>query len=766
MHKRIKFVVIIGAQMKLTVEQLAIVNHDLNSHAKVLAVAGAGKTSTMVERISHLVKKSKIDPKTIRVVMFNKNIRKEFEKKLAARDVVGVKVNTFHSLGLDLCKWAVKKGLLKSFTVMEDDSEKEALIKAAIDEVLTRSEEMTYEDKKAFNEKKAEHIDNIKNSIEIWKGMMTPPNRARHLGWPIYSEIYLVYEILRNKKNSMTFDDMIYGAVELLEQNKTAQSDLINRLEHIIVDEFQDVNYSKLRLIQLLAGTTAKMMVVGDDDQCIYEWIGANPIYLRRGFHEIFTSFSHTVYGLSRSFRFGSKIAQTAANCISRNTDREVKALIASDVNKPSFVELNIAEERSVGKDPVEPILRLIEDGVPLKEIAVIVRSKAQSSSLQNALFANKIPFYFEGEANLLNSNAIKLARDYLAVVAGLNLPLNEATRSSITSIINRPKRYVNVDPFRSAANEAFAEGKTPYEFLSTLKDKPMGININCFPHILKFIDHLKQARLFVGSENDSPNSAGLALSKLVELVDFKSNFNEFQTKEKSDGSIESIKSFIKYLLDCNITLSGINEFIKNFDTMRGEDLKDNCIKIATIHKEKGREYDYVILPEVVEGALPNTSGDDVNQATDSHYPERWPAKSSLIERERRLFYVAITRAKKAAFIFSSNFGNKVSRFIHESFVNETSSAIDAINRIKKSNSVNPADLSALRLAAGHGTMKDGLVSILHDSALANPAIKETLASAVTEVSITPKTPFRYPEAYPDQVQTNSVKKSDAGLPF
>lgn len=766
MHKSIIFAVIIGAQMKLTVEQLAIVNHDLNSHAKVLAVAGAGKTSTMVERISHLVKELKLDPRSIRVVMFNKKICDDFEKKLAAKDIKGVKVNTFHSLGKQILEWAAKERLLKSFTVMDDESDKEALIKAAIEEVLPRSEDMTYEDKKVFNEKKAEHIEGVKNSIEIWKGMMTPPKRARHLGQPIYADIYLAYEVLRNRENSMTFDDMIFGAVELLEQNQTAQKYLINKLEHIIVDEFQDVNYSKLRLIQLLAGTTAKMMVVGDDDQCIYEWIGANPIYLRRGFHEIFTSFPHTIYGLSRSFRFGSKIAQTAANCISRNTDREVKALIASDVNKPSLVELNVAEERSAGKDPVEPILRLIEDGVPLKEIVALVRSKAQSSSLQNALFANKIPFYFEGEANLLKSNAIKLARDYLAVVAGLNLPLNEATRSSITSIINRPKRYVNNDPFRSAANEAFAEGKTPYEFLSTLKDKPMGININCFPHILKFIDHLKQARLFVGSENDSPNSAGLALGKLVELVDFKSNFNEFQTKEKSEGSIESIKSFIKYLLDCNITLSGINEFIKNFDTMRGEDLKDNCIKIATIHKEKGREYDYVILPEVVEGALPNTSGDDVNQATDSHYPERWPAKSSLIERERRLFYVAITRAKKAAFIFSSNVGNKISRFIHESFVNETSSAIDAINRIKKSNSVNPADLSALRLAAGHGTMKDGLVSILHDSALANPAIKETLASAVTEVSITPKTPFRYPEAYPDQVQTNSVKKADFGLPF
>ena len=529
--------------MKLTAEQLAIVNHDLNSHAKVLAVAGAGKTSTMVERISHLVKELKLDPQSIRVVMFNKTICDDFEKKLLAKDIKGVKVKTFHALGKGLLEWAAKKHLIKSFTLMEDDSDMEALIKAAIEEVLLKSKDMTYEEKKRFNEKKAEHIEDVKNSIAIWKGMMTPPKRARHLGWPIYSEIYLVYEILRNKKNSMTFDDMIYGAVELLEQNKTAQTDLINRLEHIIVDEFQDVNYSKLRLIQLLAGATAKMMVVGDDDQCIYEWIGANPIYLRRGFHEIFTSFPHTIYGLSRSFRFGSKIAQTAANCISRNTDREVKALIASDVNKPSFVELNVAEERSAGKDPVEPILRLIEDGVPLKEIVALVRSKAQSSSLQNALFANKIPFYFEGEANLLKSNAIKLARDYLAVVAGLNLPLNEATRSSITSIINRPKRYVNKDPFSSAANEAFAEGKTPYEFLITLKDKPMGININCFPHILKFIDHLKQARLFVGSENNSPNSAGLALSKLVELVDFKSNFNEFQTKDKSESSIESIMS-------------------------------------------------------------------------------------------------------------------------------------------------------------------------------------------------------------------------------
>ena len=750
--------------MKLTDEQLAIIRHDLRAHAKVLAVAGAGKTSTMVERIDYLVRQCNVPQQAIRVVMFNKRIQEEFDSKVKQKGLEAIKVQTFHSLGNAICSWAVKNQLMASYTTVEDDAEIDDLIREAAREVLAKGG-LRADEAADLEENLASHVENLRTSISIWKGMMTPPERAGHLSHPCYVRIYEAYEVIRCGAKRLTFDDMIYEAVELIEQNAVAQENLIGKVEHFIVDEFQDVNYSKQRLLQLLAGATSKVMVVGDDDQCIYEWTGANPAYIRRRFQETFTHFPHAVYRLSRSFRFGPAIALSAANCIAWNTDREVKELVANEVGKPGLVELHVVTDSGMGKEPTQQVLRLLEEGVPPCQIIVLVRNYIQSFEVQAALFGHGVPFFVDGERPFVSFFAVRCLRWYLALVHGLEKPLNDETRDALLEVIYRPKRYVNKLPFRNAVLEACRQKMTPGDLLRNLPDVSEGIQPKAFPSVRQLANDLEQAWRAAGSDAKSPDSGHRAAARLLERIDFRAIFTEFQAEGRVEVNLQALGVFRDLLKRCKVPLSGVEQFARSFDTKLGRE-EGECIKITSIFKEKGREYDHVILPQLVEGQLPCHVTND-NQATDKLYPERWPPRSSLIESERRLFYVALTRARKAAYLFTSRIGNqKVSRFIHEAFIPETMAAVNAVHGIMRSGSASAADRQALLNAVGHGEMKLGVLSMLSDALQTAPACMQVVYSLLPEVVSVALVPFRYPEAYPDPSALRPVQRRGVGLPF
>jgi DNA helicase-2/ATP-dependent DNA helicase PcrA len=695
--------------------------------------------------------------------MFNKRIQEEFDRRVKQKGLDGVRVQTFHSLGNAICSWAVKKGLMASYTTVEDELEVEEDIRRAIAEFLRR-DGLDLAAARDLEENRATHVENLRTSISIWKGMMTPPERAVHLSYPFYVQVYAIYEENRRRDRKMTFDDMIYEAVELMEQHEVAQKHLVDRLQHIVVDEFQDVNYSKQRLVQLLAGQTAKVMVVGDDDQCIFEWTGANPAFIRRRFQETFTHFPHAVYQLSRSFRFGPAVAQTAANCIARNTDREVKKLVAHDVAKPGTVELHIADETGLAKQPVQQVLQLLGERVPPREIIVLVRNYIQSYELQGALFAHRVPFFVDGETPIVNHFAIRCLRQYLSLVRGLHEPVTEKTRDDLLEVVNRPKRYVNKIPFRNAVHEA--EGRlTVRDLLKDLPHLSEGIQANAFPNVRKMADDLVAAWQATGGDFLSPKSGHQAASSLIDRIDFKSIFSEFQAGGRVEVNMGALAAFADLLKNTGTPLEGVEKFADTFDPTLKKS-KDDCIKVTTIFKEKGREYDYVILPQVVEGQLPSSVANE-NQATDKLYPERWPARSSLIESERRLFYVALTRARKGVYVFSSRCGNqKVSRFIHEAFVPETAAAVDAAHAVLRTGMALLAQRGALRKAGRHDELKAGVLDILRDVMQAAPGCQPVVEMLLGEVLAVPPEAFKYPEAYPDAPPAQAARRRDVGLPF
>ena len=505
-------------------------------------------------------------------------------------------------------------------------------------------------------------------------------------------------------------------------------------------------------------------MVVGDDDQCIYEWTGANPAYIRRRFQETFTHFPHAVYRLSRSFRFGPAIAQTAANFIARNTDREVKELVANEVGKPGVVELHTTGEGGMSKEPIHKIIELLNEGVSPKDMIVLVRNYIQSYELQAALFGHGIPFFVDGERPVVNSFAIRCLRWYLSLACGLFEPLSEETQNALTETINRPPRYVNrcssVKP-KPRRLRCRHERPRPAGWLREVSE---GIQPKAFANVHRMLADLGQAWHATGANPHATASGYQAASALIDRIDFRSIFTEFQAEGRVEVNMQALCVFRDLLQRCDVALADVERFARTFDTTLGKP-EEACIKITSIFKEKGREYEYVILPQVVEGQMPSHILND-NQATDRQFPERWPVRSSLIESERRLFYVAVTRAKKTTYIFTSKNGQRVSRFVHEAFVPETVAAVNAVHLVIKKGTATASERQALLNAARHGELRTGVLCILRDAMQAAPGCQPAVQSLLPEVlSVTP-IPFRYPEAYPDEGGPQPPQRRDVGLPF
>jgi superfamily I DNA/RNA helicase len=263
--------------LHLTSEQQVIIEHEPTSRATVLAVAGSGKTTTMVLRVAWLVREQGVPREQIRAVMYNTSARADFEAKLRDVGLGDVKVRTFHAMGWGLLRWAMQRRVIPQSTLLTGNGVYR-LIRLAI-------KAAQHEDD-AWRHHKVD-ADDALEAIGSWKAALVPPEHAQHANDAFYEEVYRQFETERLRQGLVTFDDQIYEAVRLLQQNDAVRAQLEDLIEHFIVDEFQDVNPARLMLVRLLAGTRARVMVVGDDDQCIYEWQGARSGYIRDAFEPL-----------------------------------------------------------------------------------------------------------------------------------------------------------------------------------------------------------------------------------------------------------------------------------------------------------------------------------------------------------------------------------------------------------------------------------------------------------------------------------------------
>ncbi len=732
----------------LTPEQRSIIEHDLKSHATVLAVAGSGKTTTMVHRIRYLVTHG-VPDRAIRAVMYNASAREDFAAKLSAAQLSSVKVQTFHAMGNGILEWAQKRQYLTKRTLVTADRDVFELIRAAIR--IVRDQEDT---------DRPLDTDDAKAAISTWKAMLTPPEEALHLVEPLYVPVYREFERLRRKQSLITFDDQIYDAVALLRANKTVRERMVNKLEHLIIDEFQDVNHARLKLAQILAGNRAKVMVVGDDDQCIYEWQGARSAYIKRGFQRSFTHHPHASYKLSRSFRFGPVIAQVAANTIAHNTDRVDKALVASDLRKPGEVTLDAAGGAGGTRQALPRIRTLLRSGALPSEIVVLVRKYSQSFLIQSLLLAHRIPFFVEGERPLKTIYPVKLAARYLAVVARYESPVTRLVAEDLKHIVQRPSGFVSKVAFGNVVSTIERQRSTVEHLLGDRNlHESSGVKRGGLDHLQKLGESLREA----ATPRSRPHTAGHALAVLLDRIDFRGFFAGYEGDSAVDDDVAIMHSVALLLKEAEVPLGAVDDFLDKLDPSQGRPDRE-CVRITSVFKAKGLEWDHVLLPDLIEGQCPDLRA-AVDVCANKADPGRSMDPTQTIESERRLFYVAVTRARQTVHLFADPAPRRyLSRFVHEACLKPTRDAISALHGVLGGNAGQRGPLRTAASSDAH--LREGLLSMLRLAANEEPAsLQHSIERATAALNKLNPAPFAYPHAYAE-VSNSTVGHEDTGLPF
>jgi DNA helicase-2/ATP-dependent DNA helicase PcrA len=637
----------------LTDEQQALINHPVGMHARVLAVAGSGKSFTMACRIRHLVLDCRIPPHAIRVLMFNTLARQQFRYHLEQTglpEVLQPEVHTFHSFSYQVIREMVRLDVLPGLTQFWT-GEKEELIwltaKRAI-ESLECQKQIPLESVES---------EEALNAISLWKGALLPPDRAGSYTSPYLPLVYQEFEHMRLRKSALTFDDFIPLAIDILETNPHAHQRWCGPVQHLIVDEYQDVNRGQQRLLELLADGKADVMVVGDDDQTIYEWREARPNFILKDFAQVFNHKPHRSYTLSHSFRFGPLIARSAGNLIRLNSQRVIKLVSAYNENKPGFIQVFQGGYDST-KALVDQVQALVlADGVLPGEIAVLARLYAQLDNLEAEFLHRRIPYRVDGQEPFFKRSEIKVLLDYIRLGRDFEESVNGNIISLFLAIANRPNRMLSRFLLEELVNHAQRE-------LQSL-DRALQIELcqgrlstwqNCHLH------QLWQLLTRVHGGILSGEKAGDLLRGMVDEMGYLEYFqNYYGDGEHADGKIQAVQNFVEYAHHTLLTPLSLLDLIARLDTTQGAPLPAQVV-FTTIFRTKGLEFDYVVLPECNENALPYLKGERVSiYDTERRFLE--DPLSSKLESERRLFYVAITRARKGVYIGT---GDHPSRFLAE----------------------------------------------------------------------------------------------------
>jgi DNA helicase-2/ATP-dependent DNA helicase PcrA len=471
--------------------------------------------------------------------------------------------------------------------------------------------------------------------------------------------VYAEFERMRLEKSALTFDDFIPLAIDILESNSNAYERWCRPTAYLIVDEYQDINRGQQRLIELLLGDKADAMVVGDDDQTIYEWRGARPNYILQDFERTLNHRPMQTYTLSHSFRFGPTIAMAAGRVISLNTQRVSKPVIAHHEDKTGFIQVyngGFDADRSLAEQV--QILAQAE-GVSADQIAVLARLYAQMDNLEAEFLQRSIPYRVDGHVPFFKRSEVKVLLDYLRLCKDLGEPLTEQTAGLFLSIANRPNRMLSRNLLEQLVRQIRSQqlslerglNKVIHEFPSTLTRWQLG-----------GIRKLYYLLIGIHSNITSGMQAWDVLSQMVEEMGYLQSFQDYYGDgEHADGKIRAVENFLEYTRHTHLTPLSLLDLIARLDTTQGAPLEEQVV-FTTIFRTKGLEFDYVFLPECNENALPYLKGERVS-IFDKHGRFLEEPLSSKLESERRLFYVAITRARKGVFIGT---GNQPSRFLME----------------------------------------------------------------------------------------------------
>ncbi len=595
----------------------------------VLAGAGSGKTRVLTTKVAYLILELGIAPSQILAITFTNKAAKEMKERIMAMvGTIGyqIQISTFHSFGLLIIRENYEAlGLDKNFTILDSDDASAVIKKICKEKGL---------DPKVYNPKA------IKNKISSAKNELLDYKEYEKYAYSDFEQkvvsIYEKYEERLRISNSLDFDDLLMLPIQLFKKYPEILKRYQERFKYILVDEYQDTNEAQYTLTKMISAKYKNICVVGDNDQSIYAFRGANYKNILN-FEKDYQN--PEVILLEENYRSTKTILNAANSVIKNNKERKDKNLWTNNKEGEKIKYHKAMDEKEEAFYVAKEVMKLIDNGISRNDIAVLYRTNAQSRNLEEVFLSENIPYRVVGSFYFYKRKEIK------DLICYLKLIYNVHDDVSLTRVINVPKRGIGLKTLENIENRALLHQSSLYDAIESGKE-------------LEFKKTMEKIR---------QKQESLSLTELVDCILEETGMKKELESEKSieaDIRLENLEEFktITKHFEEREGLVSLEEFLEEIslvaDMEEHKDVQD-VVTLMTIHSAKGLEFDYVFLVGMEEGIFPHSNCFSSNED---------------LEEERRLCYVAITRAKEQLYIVNARkrtiFGqdsyNVPSRFVEE----------------------------------------------------------------------------------------------------
>jgi ATP-dependent DNA helicase Rep len=609
--------------MKLNSGQNEAVTY-ISGPCLVLAGAGSGKTRVITNKIAYLVRECDVPARYIAAVTFTNKAAREMKERVAQtlgkKEARGLKVSTFHTLGLNIIKSEVKNLGLKPGFSLFDDKDSMSLLKDLTQDELDGDKEL---------------LSTLQSRISNWKNDLILPEhlagRQLSASDAEFAEFYQRYQNNLRAYNALDFDDLILLPTLLLKTQEAVRQKWQTRIKYLLVDEYQDTNTSQYELVRLLVGERARFTVVGDDDQSIYSWRGARPqnlVLLQKDFPRL------KVVKLEQNYRSSGRILHSA-NILIQNNPHVFEKKLFSELGYGETLKILIAknEEHEAERVVAELLAHKFMQATNFKDYAILYRGNHQSRLFEKVLMSNRIPYKISGGMSFFGRTEVK------DIMAYLRLLVNQDDDNALLRVINTPTRGI---------------GRVTLEKLGNFANKlhVSLFEVACHPHLQEVISGKSLVaveqfgRWIVELSDRALRGDTLAsIREMIKAMGYEEWLYESSTSPKAAemamANISTLFGWVSNMLEGNeldppMTLQEVvNRLILRDMMERGEDSEESDqVQLMTLHSSKGLEFPIVFMVGMEEGLLPHKSS----------------IEEDNIEEERRLAYVGITRAQRELF--------------------------------------------------------------------------------------------------------------------
>lgn len=608
----------------------------------IMAGAGSGKTRVLTHRIAYLIEEKMVNPYNILAITFTNKAAREMQervKQLIGKTSEGMWISTFHSMCVRILRRHIDLiGYDQNFSIL-DRSDQETVIKQVL-------KELNYDTKQY-------HPSALLGQISSYKNELIRPQQAVEQAGDFLSKIraqvYARYQEVLRENHALDFDDLIMETIHLFERVPEVLEKYQHQFQYIHVDEYQDTNYAQYYLVKQLAKVYENLCVVGDSDQSIYRWRGAN-IRNILTFEEDYPK-AKVIY-LEQNYRSTKRILEAANHVIEKNEGRKPKQLWTENETGDKIVTYRAYSEREEAEYVTNEIERLIDEGYQPKDIAILYRTNALSRSIEDALRQASLNYTIIGGLKFYERKEIK------DIIAYLRLIVNPEDDLSFERVVNEPRRGI---------------GATSLERLRAFAEEEELALFQAIEHIDKtrVPKRAKEALIDFKAmiEGFKEKAERLSLTELVEVVMEESGYRSMLIREatlEAEARLENLEEFLSVTNEFgnDEEEAGLVEFLTELALITDIDQLDedaveeqDYITLMTLHAAKGLEYPIVFIVGMEENIFPHI---------------RSIGNQEEMEEERRLAYVGITRAEQKLYLTSAKnrllYGtvnaNEVSRFI------------------------------------------------------------------------------------------------------